>query len=119
MMTTQLLHRAKRFDIEAPVVFWWSSAEGSVKQGKGMTGNISSSGVLVVTDDCPAPGVPIQMTIYMPGAVDHDHEMKLNGEGVVTRTEEQDGARSGDRSWRFAASVQFCLEPVEMSVRPR
>jgi hypothetical protein len=115
MMTNQLIHRSKRFEISAPVTFWWSSPEGAVQSGSGTTRNISSSGVLVAAEDCPALGVPIQVTIQMPGNADGDHEMKLSGEGVVIRVEGQGDSTPGDGLGRFAAAVQFYLEPAVMS----
>lgn len=110
MMALQI-QRARRFEIAAPVAFWWSSAEGTVKSGKGITRNISSTGVLVEANDCPVRGVPIQVTIHMPPTEGSEHGMKLQGEGIVTRIEGRERLVRGEGPLHFAASVQFYLEP--------
>ena len=114
-MTAFYLDRAKRFEVVAPVTFLWSRAKGPAESGKGVTKNISKSGILVATKECPPPGARIQMTVRMPRAEDKGYGMELHGEGTVVRVETDASAGSGARPIGFAASVDFYPEPVTPS----
>ena len=118
-MSTLQLHRAKRFEIIAPVTFWWSPSGAPVHSGKGTTRNVSTTGVLVVTDECPAKGAPIQMTIRMVSRKRGERGMKLKGEGIVTRVEKENRSAAGTKPAQFAASVHFYLEPTGSTVKSR
>ena len=116
-MTGLYLDRPKRFELAVPATFWWSYAKGPAKSGKGVTNNISNSGVLVTTNECPPVGARIQMSVLMPRAEGKGYGMELHGEGMVVRVQEDTPAGSGAQSKGFAASVQFYPEPIDSSVQ--
>lgn len=118
-MTAQCLDRANRFEFSVPVSFWWSRAKGSTQSGKGTTRNISSSGVLVATNECPPVGVAVQLTVFMPRTASKSHAMELHGEGTVVRVESDVTSRSGGEPKGFAASVHFYPEHIDFSERQR
>lgn len=113
------LDRAKRFEISAPVTFWWSYDKAPAKSGKGITRNISKSGIMVTASECPPAGARIQMNVRIPQSEDRKYGMELHGEGTVVRVDEDAAAGSGAKPKRFAASVQFYPEPMEASGRRR
>ncbi len=104
------LRHSKRYQLAAPVNFWWLSPDGSIRASQGMTRDISSSGVLVVTSDCPPSGTRIQMTVLLPRRDGSGHGMELHGEGTVIRLEESANPRQQKRRSEFAASVHFYPE---------
>lgn len=112
-----LPHRAKRFECAAPVAFWWPLANGVVQSGMGVTRNIGNSGVLIATTECPCPGTPVQLTVFLPRPEGIGYAMKLSGEGIVVRIESE--RRDLDlQATGFAASVQFYPEPMDSSEQP-
>lgn len=113
------LDRAKRFELAVPVTFWWESAKGPAKSGKGVTKNISNSGVLVTASKCPPPGVRIQLNVRMPRPEGKGYGMELHGEGTVVRVEGDATAGSGARPKGFAASVHFYPERIDPSEQRR
>lgn len=109
-----LIQRGKRFECAAPVEYWWPVAEGVVKSGMGVTRNIGNSGVLIAASECPPAGVHIQMTVFLPRSEGSGYAMKLHGEGLVVRIE-NDALDPDERPIGFAASVQFYPEPMDAS----
>lgn len=107
------LRRAKRYQLNAPAVFLWARQDGKPQSGQGVTRDINTSGVYVVTDASPPVGARVQMEIVLPKLADAGPGMHLTGEGVVLRCEldSTKGAASVGRG--FAASVQFYPDATE------
>jgi hypothetical protein len=115
---TQQVHRATRYDITSGVAYWWLSEEGSVRAGEGVTRNISCSGVLIEAGECPPLGVSVQLTVYLPRARGGGLGSKLIGEGVVARIAGSEAEARFDETGRFAASVHFLLEHIDVGEQP-
>lgn len=103
------LRRARRYEVSAPVSYWWAASKGPIHSSAGETLNISDSGVLVAASECPPMGASIQMTVLLPRLRDKGFGMKLHGEGMVVRVENGDTPLSAPAK-AFAASVQFYPE---------
>lgn len=103
------LHRrdANRYQIAAPVSYWWSGQDESVQTGHGITQNISSSGVLIVAHICPPKRVRLHIEVRLPPSKENAHGMELHGDGSVVRIESIETANPGKRTTGFAVSVQF------------
>jgi hypothetical protein len=112
-MTDLELRNANRYRVAAPVDFWWPSPRGSARARRGVTRDISSRGVLVITDECPPVGAAIQMTVSLPRRKGRSHPLELHGEGVVIRVQSEKSNSLGERG--FAASVHFYPELPESS----
>jgi len=114
-MTALYPGRASRFELSAPVSFWWSHEKGIAHFGKGVTKNISHSGILVTANDCPPAGARIQINVRMPRLGSSSHVVELHGEGTVLRVEGDAADGSSNRAKEFAASVSFYPERVDIS----
>jgi hypothetical protein len=103
------LHRrtANRYQIAAPVSYWWSGQDESVHTGQGITQNISSSGVLIVAHICPPKRVRLHLEVRLPRSQESAHGMELHGDGSVIRIESIETADPCKRTTGFAVSVQF------------
>jgi PilZ domain len=111
------LRREKRFEVAAPVDFWWPTQRGSVRTSHGITRDIGNSGVLVTAEECPPVGTHIQMTIRVPKQRSSGRPLELHGEGTVVRAEEIGlTPRRGLKC--FAASVQLYPEMPSGSEQP-
>jgi len=117
-MADLYLRHANRYEVAAPVSYWWSSPKGPIHSGKGETRNLSHSGVLVATGECPPIGASIQMTILLPRIRGSGIGMKLHGEGVVVRVEDSATTVASKPAGAFAATVQFYPETSEKSQQP-
>lgn len=110
-MTALDMRFARRYQIAAPVDYWWSTPMGSVHSNHGLTHDISNNGVLIMTADCPPPGVHIQMTIFVSRRHDETRRLELHGEGTVVRVLNKRGStETNDISNGFAATAQFYPE---------
>jgi hypothetical protein len=101
------LRKARRYVLNAPALFMWASQDGTTGNGRGVTRDINTSGVFVITETLPVIGARIQMDIALPKITESGSGMLLHGEGIVLRAEAR-GLRGADRGETgFAASVQF------------
>lgn len=107
-----------RYEVAAPVAFWWLRADGSIHGGEGVTRNISNRGVLVTAKECPPVEALIQMTIALPGGWGDGRGITLHGEGTVVRAGCTESATASGSSSEFAASVQFYSERSGSEDRP-
>lgn len=101
---------SNRYELTAPVSYWWSSSKGPTHSGMGETRNISHCGVLVAAGECPPIGAAIQITVHLPHRRSPGVCMKLEGEGKVLRVENSNRNVESNPSRAFAASVQFYFE---------
>lgn len=102
------LRKTKRYRLSAPALFVWAPQDGKPKNGKGVTRDINTFGVYVLTDAVPPIGARVQMEIVLPRLVDSSPGMRLQGEGIVLRCVNGDASKRG-----FAASAQFYPEATE------
>jgi hypothetical protein len=108
----------RRYELAAPVNYWWLDPNGSVQASHGTTLDISSSGVMVIAKKCPPKGVRIQTTIHVARHNGSDRPLELHGEGIVVRSEPGEATQPSLRSNGFAASVHFYSELSKESDDP-
>ena len=112
------LRRANRYQLSAPAFFLWARQDGKPQGGQGVTRDINTFGVYVLTDGLPPVGAPVQIEILLPKLADTGPGMRLTGEGVVLRVQAR-GAKDDDTTeCGFAASAQFYLESFESALLP-
>jgi hypothetical protein len=102
MRNTIELRKAKRYPLSAPALFMWAPKDGKPQSGQGVTRDINTAGIYVLTDAMPPIGARVQMEIVLPRLADTSPGMHLQGEGIVLRCEYCDASKRG-----FAASAQF------------
>ena len=107
------LRKAKRYHLNAPARFLWASQDGEPQSGEGVTRDVSTFGVYVLTDALPPVGALVQMEIALPKLVDTGSGMHLDCEGVVLRSEPHSAKGVGASEGGFAASMQFYPEATE------
>src|SRR5664279_1052431 len=104
------LRNANRYRLNVPAVFWWPGVDGFSEHGEGITTDISSSGVFVLTTALPPLGTRIELDVSLPGVGDGSPGIRLNGEGFVLRLQPGPTGPVG-----FAASVQFYPENPDLA----
>lgn len=55
-----------RYPVRASLTFCWRDADGSNRQGKGWTRNISEEGALIASAKCPAQGDQVDLVLQLP-----------------------------------------------------
>ena len=118
-MTDLERRHSRRFELADPVDYWWLAPSGSVQASHGMTLDISSSGVMVISRKCPPKGVRIQMTIHVARHNGGNCPLELHGEGIVLRVEPGKATQPSQRSSGFAASVHFYSESSKFRIVER
>lgn len=108
MHMTIELRKAKRYRLSAPALFMWAPQDGKSRSGHGVTRDINTLGIFVVTDSLPPVGARVQIEVVLPKLADSSPGMHLQGEGVVLRCEQGDSTKRG-----FAASAQFYPEATD------
>jgi len=99
------LRKATRYPLNAPVFYWWESADGTLQEAQGVTRDISDRGVFIVTRHLPPAGVRIEMDVHLPSVSSAARSAQLRGEGTVLRSSEAEGGEPG-----FAAAMVFHAE---------
>jgi hypothetical protein len=113
--------KQKRYILNVPVLFLWALHDREPQSGRGITRDINTFGVHVITDAVPPVGARVQMEIALPKVSETGCGMQLTCEGVVLRRESDDPA---NRS--VAASAQLypetagvLLSQLKISEKPR
>jgi len=104
-MGTPELRKATRYRLNAPVLYWWESPDGTLQEAEGVTRDISDRGAFVTARQLPPPGVRVEMDVHLPAVSKTARSAQLHGEGVVLRTCESASKDSG-----FAAAAVFHTE---------
>lgn len=110
------LRRAKRYRLSAPALFVWAGQDGKPQNGQGVTRDINTSGVYVLTDALPPVGARIQIEIVLPKLAGTSPGMRLTGEGVVLRREGESAKIAGATERGFATSAQFYPETTDAAL---
>jgi hypothetical protein len=95
--------KSTRYRVIAPVLFSWDPKNRPPQSGKGVTRDISTSGVYVLTAANPPVGSRVQMEILVPKLRSTDVGIHLCGEGIVVRVESGGITREDG----FVAKVHF------------
>lgn len=85
------LRRYDRYRLGAPVVFWWEDAEGVRQEGTGVTRDISTIGIYVVSTSCPATGTRVHLRVSLPSLHGNVPGWRLEAQGRVVRLESSEG----------------------------
>ena len=117
-MTDLEKRRTRRYELTAPVNYWWPGPSGSVQASRGMTLDISNSGVMIIAGKSPPMGVRIQATIHIARHGGGVVPLELHGEGIVVRIEPGTATQPSQRSKGFAATMHFYSELSNESNNP-
>jgi len=91
----------KRFEVEATARFSWTDAGGVRWQGRGLTRDISETGVFVLTPDCPPSGVTVRLEVRASSLTRSGLMMQAKGQVVRVEASEASAAIAG-----FAAATR-------------
>jgi hypothetical protein len=107
------LRKSKRYQLSAPALFMWAHQDRKPLSGRGVTRDINTHGVYVLTDALLPVGARVHVEIVLPKLVNTGSGMHLHGEGVVLRTDPHSAKSLGATETGFAASVQFYHESAD------
>ena len=74
-----------RYQLDAPALFTWESAQHKRLQGEGITRDISVSGAFILTPTCPPVDVPIQVEVVLPSLTGLNPVIRVGGAARVLR----------------------------------
>ena len=94
--------KGPRFQLSVPVKFHWNEADGTEREGRGVTRDISGHGIFVKADCAPPLGTQVQVVLDLPPPRGSPSAALLYGEGVAIRLEQANGRPAG-----FAAAVTY------------
>jgi hypothetical protein len=112
-MANPQMRQSTRYRVAAPVSFFWSCSGSEGQGGEGVTIDISKCGVWIVSDVAPPLGASIQVTVTLPRIKGSQRGVRLEGEGVVVRSENSATKSDSGCPPNFAASVLFYPEQWE------
>jgi hypothetical protein len=99
--------KLQRYRTKAPVIFNWTDAEGRNHQGGGFARDVSTGGLFVFCNVCPAMNAAVTLQVLLPSAEGSKAAgLPLNGKGLVVRVER------GEEAVGFAATTDFGEEPA-------
>ena len=107
-----------RYQLSAPALFMWASQDEEPQSGRGVTRDINTVGVYVLTHVSPPVGARVQMEIVLPKLTVPGFGMHLQGEGVVLRVVAPDVKSGAAAVGGFAASMQFHTDSTESVLQP-
>jgi PilZ domain len=79
----------QRFDLNAPVTYFWTKEENVQATGHGITRDVSQSGLFVLTDSFPPVGTAIELELSFHL---HDDSLQMRASGSIVRVEAGVGA---------------------------
>ena len=86
-----------RYQLGAPAIFSWQSAQHKRMQGEGVTRDISPLGAFVFTPTCPPVEATIQIEVLLPPLTQAKATTRIKAEARVLRVEpnHEKGVASG------------------------
>jgi hypothetical protein len=78
---------ATRFGLRVTVVCRWKAADGSVHEIDGLTRDISTGGVYVVSSVPPREGIQVGLEVFLPPLRPGLQPLRLGCDGEVVRVE--------------------------------
>jgi hypothetical protein len=111
-----------RYRLSADAVFAWEGLEHNRLQGKGITRDISLTGVFIYTSTCPPVGATVELDVFLfPASGAAGKKVRIRTEAKVTRIDhsaasEGFGAVSQDLTLLFGSNRrdEFCVSSEEM-----
>jgi hypothetical protein len=101
------LRRAERYQLSAPVRFYWSTKEDTLQSGGGVLRDIHSNGAYVLSNTAPPVGARVQLEIILPDLQGDAPGMQLFGEGYVLRNDPPSHRLGAMVEGGFAALAQM------------
>ena len=99
------LRKATRYPVNAPALYSWEGADGTLQESQGITLDICDRGVFILTKEVPPVGKCVELDVRLPAVAGTARAALLHGEGTVVRTSGRGAKESG-----FAAAVVFQTE---------
>lgn len=75
----------KRFDLRAPVEYFWTDSAQLQRRGQGTTRDVSERGIFILTEASPPVGAAVRFEVSFPFG--DDSQIQLKAQGHVTRVE--------------------------------
>lgn len=100
--------KPKRHPLRVPVFFTWRGERRSLLRGKGMTRDVSASGVYVFSDAAPPVNAVLQIEIVLPRPSGNG-DTRIRGKLVVLRI---DGTAKLRKRTGFAGEASQLLFPA-------
>ncbi len=95
------LRQDHRYRLTAQVSFTWEYAHGDIREGKGLTRDISKSGIFVLTPAAPPLDTAVLLEVILP--LPETPGTKLRSHGHVIRIEPEGFAVDADVAFRMQA----------------
>ena len=76
-----------RYALQTEVAFSWICADGSSKDGRGQTRDISQKGAFVESPSYPPKGASVKMSIRLPATLNTSKSLRMEAQGRVVRVE--------------------------------
>lgn len=92
----------ERYKIAAPVSFKWRTEHGDWREGRGVTRDMSGSGLFILAYPVPVPDSPIMVVVEIQSVAPQGKPIAFQGHGRVVRIQPEQGQPIG-----FAAAVVF------------
>jgi len=99
------LRKATRYPVNAPALYSWEGADGTLQESQGITLDICDRGVFILAKEVPPVGKCVELDVRLPAVAGTARAALLHGEGTVVRTSGRGTKESG-----FAAAVVFQTE---------
>lgn len=110
-----------RFQIHAVVEFEWFDGEGVRHRGRGLTRDISSKGLFILSDSRPPTKVDLQAEVFFGSISGSDTNLQLRTRAVVIRMESASriGAHDGfavlNKSYKLMSRDLEDLEDADLT----
>src|ERR1035441_6833790 len=92
-MTVEVIHGDRRlnrrYDVELQLHFHYTTAEGALRLGSGVTSELSRGGILFLTDDPPPAGTEVEAHIAWPFLLQETCPLELVVRGQVCGASER------------------------------
>jgi hypothetical protein len=77
--------RAVRYTLETQVIFSWSDTDGSSRESRGRTRDISPKGAYIIAASCPPLGASLAMSFYLPTLTGGSQTIQVRAQSRVLR----------------------------------
>ena len=91
-----------RYRLDAPVLFYWESAERKRLQGEGITRDISVAGIFIVSPTCPPVDAYVEFEVVLPSLAGIKTVVHIKGEAGVMRVDHPVGGK-GENGFAIAS----------------
>jgi hypothetical protein len=100
--------RAVRYTLETQVIFSWSDTDGSSRESRGRTRDISPKGAYIIAASCPPLGASLAMSFSLPTLTGGSQTIQVRAQSRVLRI---DSSATGKCSGFSVENVRATLCP--------